>query len=234
MKRQAVLLDAIDAFSGGLPIPHALALTYGLMKIAASFDLVAFRNAWLAQHFLAVLAIGFVAWWWLGAVRAVGVMILALAYSPLRFFYTIDDGTLTGFFGWANALRYCAPLIVLPAVAAATSGRRRLAVILLGAVWGIGAWYSQDSLTTTPTAVVLLLMLLVLTHTIPVRRAIEVLADLAIGFAGIVGAVLVFYGAHRSAGAFLDVYFAFPRAIAVGLGDAWWPQIGRASCRERV
>jgi hypothetical protein len=204
--------------------PGALEITYKLMRMAGSFDLVAFRSAWLTQHFLAVLAVGLVAWWWLGTLPAFAAIVLALAYSPLQFFYTLDDGTLTGFFGWANALRYCAPLIVIPAIAAGEPKHTGTpAIVLLGALWGFGAWLAQDNLTTTAFAVALVLTVLVLTETLALRRAIWLFRNLTIGFAGIAGGVLAYYAWHRSAGAFLEVFFAFPRAITVGLGDAWWP-----------
>jgi hypothetical protein len=128
------------------------------------------------------------------------------------------------FFGWANALRYCAPLIVVPAIAAtAIHDWRTPTTILFGVVWGVGAWLAQDSLTTTATAVVLLLALLWLTQTISLARAVRILRDLVIGFAGVVCAVLLYYTLHGAAGALLDVYFLFPRAITVGLGNTWWP-----------
>ena len=194
------------------------------MSLAGPFDLVSFRTAWVAEHFLAVLVVGTVAYWFLGAIPAIAVMVLALAYSPLRFFYTIDNGTFTGFFGWANALRYCAPLIVVPSIAAAVGRHwKPPAIILLGAVWGIGAWLAQDSLTTTGVAVVLLLTLLWLTDTIALSRGLRILRDMVIGLTGVVCAVLLYYARHGAARSLVDVYFAFPRAMVAGLGNVWWP-----------
>jgi hypothetical protein len=204
--------------------PGALEVTYKLMRSAGSFDLIAFRSAWLAQHFMAVLAVGLVAWWFLGTLPAFAVIVLALAYSPLQFFYTLDNGTMSGFFGWANALRYGAPLLVIPAIAGCGPSKRETpAIVLLGAVWGVGAWLAQDSLTTTATAAILLLAVLVLTETLALRPALAILRNLTIGFACAAAGVLGYYAWHRSAAEFLEVFFAFPHAITAGLGDAWWP-----------
>jgi len=204
--------------------PGSQVLTYSLAKLMGPLDLVSIRQAWVAQHLIAVLLVGLAAWWWLGIVPALAVMCLAIAYSPLAFFYTLADGTYTGFFGWANPLRYLAPLIVVPAVARAAMQDSKGAMFgLLGGIWGIGAWLAQESLTTTTTAVALVLMLLCLTRTVPAPRAVRIARNLVIGFACVVIPVIGYYAAHGAARMLLQAYFAYPRAVAAGFGNDWWP-----------
>jgi hypothetical protein len=199
-------------------------LIVGVMKRLGGFNLASFRTAWVTQHFLAVLVVGTVAYWWLGFLPAVAVIFLATLYSPLAFFYTLVDGTLAGFFGWANPLRYCAPLVVVPALAAAAIGDSRAwTVVLLGGVLGLGTWLAQENLTTTATSALLLMTLLWLTRTIPLSRGAWLLRNLAVGFGCVVIPVLVYYALHGAAVTFLQSYFFFARAIAVGFSNMWWP-----------
>lgn len=198
-------------------------LIVGVMNLLGGFDLVSFRMAWVTQHFLAVLVVGTIAYWWLGLLPAVAVMFLASLYSPLAFFYTLVDGTLTGFFGWANPLRYVAPLVVVPALAAAATGHTRAwVIVLLGGVWGLGAWLAQENLTTTAGSAVLLMTLVWLTRTVSLSRVAWFLRNLAVGFACVAIPVLVYYALHGAATTFLQTYFFFARAIAVGYSNMWW------------
>jgi hypothetical protein len=204
--------------------PGSEILLYRLMRIAGPFDVVSSRIAWAAQNFAALLMFSTAAALWLKPLPAAAVLVLAVAYSPFGFFYTLADGTLAGFFGWANPLRYIAPVLVVPMLGrAAISAPKRATVLLLGAIWGAGAFLAQESLTTTFTGAVLLLMLLWLQHAVTASRAFSLLRDLLIGFAFVAIPVLLFYVAHGAVGAFVRTYFYFARAVAVGYSNMWWP-----------
>jgi hypothetical protein len=204
--------------------PGSQALMSAVMRLTRTFDLVSFRKAWAIQHFVAVVAIATCAYWWLGAVYALAVLVLAFMYSPLAFFYTLPDGVLTGFFGWANPLRYLAPLIVVPTLAAAGVRETKASTaVLCGVVWGLGAWLAQDNLSTTATATMLLLTLLWLTRTMTLHRAFRLLGHLVLGFVCVTVPVLLYYAWHGAAGAFLQAYFFYARFVAAGHGIAWWP-----------
>ena len=210
--------------------PGSQVLTYTLMRLNQSFDLMSFRSAWAAEHFLAVFIIGTVAYVSLGPVLAIAAMWIALAYSPLSFYYWNGDGSFTGFWGWANTLRYCGPMIVVPALAhIGVVGGRTITIVLLGAAWGVASWVAQDSFTTTATATALLASLLWLTDTASSSTIIRMLGCLLIGFTCVVGLILVYYALHGAAGELLSNYFAFPRAIVAGLGNSWWPANEAAS-----
>lgn len=204
--------------------PGSEVLQYWLMKIAGPFDVVSSRIAWAAQNFAALLIVSTAAALWLKPFSAAAVLVLAVAYSPFGFFYTLVDGTLAGFFGWANPLRYIAPVLVVPMLGrAAMAAPKRATILLLGVVWGAGAFLAQENLTTTFAGAVLLLMLLWLQRAVTASRAFSLLRDLLIGFACVAIPVLLFYGAHGVAGAFVRTYFFFARAVAVGYSNMWWP-----------
>lgn len=204
--------------------PGSEILLYRLMKIAGPFDVLSSRIAWAAQNFAALLIFSTAAALWLKPLPAAAVLVLAVAYSPFGFFYTLVDGTLVGFFGWANALRYIAPVLVVPMLGrAAMSESKRATVLLLGVTWGAGAFLAQENLTTTFTGAVLLLTLLWLQRSLTASRVFSLLRDLLIGFACVAIPILLFYAAHGAAAAFVRTYFFFARAVAVGYSNMWWP-----------
>ena len=198
--------------------PHSIVIA------ARIVDLVSFPYRLATQQFVAALVVGIAAYWWLGTLPAIAVILLAFTFSPLAFYYTYVDGTWGGFFGWANALRYVTPLIVVPTLAhAAIRAVKRWTIVLLGAAWGLGSLLAQEGLTTTATASVMILTLLWLTRTISPSRAIWLMSNLAIGFACTLASVLVYYALHHAAGTFVRSYFFFARAVAVGYSNMWWP-----------
>jgi hypothetical protein len=208
--------------------PGSQILLYGLMKMVGHFDIVSFRTAWASLNFVALLAVSIAAYFWLGLVAAVLVILFSLVYSPFAFFYTAANGTFAGFYGWANALRYFAPLIVVPALAGAAASEsserpsRVPWVVLLGVVWGLGAWIAQENLSTTAMASALFLTLLWLTQTMSLSRAIWIVFRLVIGFACVAVPVTLYFAWHGAAGVFLRNYLLVPRAIAMGYQNTWW------------
>src|SRR5262249_30996583 len=90
-------------------------ITYSLMTRLFQFDIVGFRESFAAIQFVTLAAWSMVAYAWMGLAGAVAALLLAVAYSPLAFFSTTADGTLAGFYGWANASRYFAALVVVVA-----------------------------------------------------------------------------------------------------------------------
>ena len=200
--------------------PGSQMLIYGLMRESGRFDLAAFRTAWAAINFGALTVVALVAAWWLAPAQAVAVVLLAVTYSPLAFYGTQPDGTLSGFFGWANALRYLAPLVVVTTLLRACGGRW---VVLIGAIWGVGAWIAQENLSSTGLSAGLLLLLLGLTRTVSVGAALHSARDLALGFCVVAVPVVLYYASHHEAGTFLENYLALPRAVSAGFQNTWWP-----------
>ena len=232
-------LGALQAISKGyLPYvgpastqygPGSQWLAYQIMKHARGFDIVSFRTAFASFQFMTLLVVAIAAYAWLGFASASAVVILAVIYSPLAFYGTAPDGTLFGFYGWGNGFRTIAPVVVVPMLVHAAGvdpARPPLAtlwVVLLGGVWGVASWMSQENLSSTAIAAGLLLSLLCLTRTISIGRAGRIARGLVIGFAIAVAVPLTYYAVHGSLGAFLGNYFGVPRAVASGFTNTWWP-----------
>src|SRR5262249_39263861 len=155
-----------------------------------------------------------------GPVAATAVMLLAVAYSPLASYGTQSDGTLSGFFGWASALRYLAPPVVVPPLLRAAGTRWG---VLLGGAWGIGAWVAPVNLSSTAPSAGLLLLLLGLTRTIGLATCVRTARDLVLGFCLVAAPVVLYYANQHAAGAFLENYFALPRSVSAGFQNTWWP-----------
>lgn len=204
--------------------PGVELLQYAGMKVQRHFDVVAFRAVWAAFHLTAVLAIGIAAYLWLGLVPAVCVIVVAMAYSALSFYYTITDGTFYGFYGWANPLRYIAPVIVAPALTRVVSRESKpIPFVLLGVVWGLGAWLAQENFTTTIVAAGLTLLLLWITASVSLRTVCRAALYLIVGFACVLTPVLTYYAFHGAAAAFVHAYLAFAGATVAGFANMWWP-----------
>jgi hypothetical protein len=232
-------LGALQAISRGyLPYigpastqygPGSQQFLYAMMQRSGHFDIVSFRTAWAAMNFAALFVVACAAALWLDLPSAAAVIVLAVIYSPLSFFGTAPDGTLRGFYGWANGLRYIAPLIVVPSlvpasgVASGTARVRTAWIVLLGIVWGLCSWMSQENLTSTAIAAGLLLTVLLFTRTVEPGAALRIAGALAIGFALAAAAVLTYYARHDAVGPFLTNYFFVPRAVAAGYSNTWWP-----------
>ena len=227
-------LGGLQAISGGyLPFigpaafphgPGTQVIVYAVMKATRHFDLVGFRTGWATLNLLAFLALASAAFWYTGLARALFVMLMAIVFSPLAAFSTQPDGTLAGFYGWANALRYIAPVVLVPAVARlAPDASRRVSVAVVGALWALGAWLAQENLTTTAAATGLVLVLLCLTRTVSPDRVLRVAGYLVVGFACGVAPILAYYAWHGVAGEFVHNYFFFARAVMGGWSNTWWP-----------
>jgi hypothetical protein len=212
--------------------PGSQLLIYEIMRHSAGFTIVSFRTAWAVFHFTTLLAIAVAAYLWLGLGPAGAVVVLAVTYSPLAFYGTAPDGTLSGFYGWGSGLRYLAPILIVPALvraAAVGPDRRPLAsvwVVLLGVLWGAASWVSQENLSSTAIAAALLLSLLCFTRTVPPSRAIRIARDLLAGFAIAAAPALIYYAMHGALGSFVENYFRVPQAVASGYSNTWWPADG--------
>jgi len=62
-----------------------------------------------------------------------------------------------------------------------------------------------------------------LTGTMTLTAATWILSYLVVGFACVALPVLLYYGIHGAAGAFIHNYFLNPRAVAMGFSNTWWP-----------
>lgn len=208
--------------------PGSQLLTYLYMTRVGDFTIVGFREANLAIHFTTTLAVGLLAWWLIDTASAVLVLMVGVAFSPISFFGPLPDATFQGSYGWGNGFRYLGALLVVPSVALVASRTRHFRpgwrTIVLGAVWGVFAWVSQENLTSTLTSGGLVLLVLGFTRTTPWPGLAGVVAGLIAGFACIWVPIFGYYAAHGEAGAFVANYFRVAGAVAMGFSNSWWSE----------
>lgn len=233
-------LQAID--KGHLPAvgaastqygPGSQLLTYLSMKASGRFDMVGYREAGAWFHFLSTLIVLCVAAATLEGWALVSIVALGLVHTPLSLFQFGEDGTLGGYYGWGNGLRYMGALLVtvaLPRVSASGAGRLPipLSAVALGLVWGLFAWIAQENLASTMASGTLLLSLLWLTRTRTGGQVMRAAAGLAAGFAVFWTPVLAFYALHGKLGEFLRCYFLVPGAVVNGYSNTYLPDTQRS------
>jgi hypothetical protein len=201
--------------------PGSETLTFAVMQWSGHFDLVSYREACAVLHLLTALGICLTAALFLEGWMLVPVFLLALAYSPLGFFYWEPNGSLQGFYGWANGLRYLGAaffLAGLPVVVRA----RAAAPVALGAALGLFCFLSQENLSTAMSAAILLIALLWLTGTESLAALVRSAALSIAGFLVVWIPVLAVFAAHGALGALLRGYLLFGAGVAHGFLNSWW------------
>jgi hypothetical protein len=201
--------------------PGSQMLTFAVMKWSGHFDLLSYREAGALLHLLTAFGICLTAALFLDGWMLVPVLLLALAYSPLGFFYYQPNGTLEGFYGWANGLRYLGATLFLGGLPTVLRARPA-AALPLGASLGLFCFMSQENLSTAVNAAALLLVLLRLTGTESAATIGRGIARAIGGFAAVWVPVLIVYAAHAALGALLHGYLLFGAAVAHGFLNSWW------------
>ena len=201
--------------------PGSQLLTYGIMKGSGHFDLLSYRAAGAWFHLLTAFGICLSAMLFLEGRMVLPLVLLAMAYSPLGFFYFQPNGVLEGFYGWANGFRYMGAMIFLAGLPVVVRSRA-IASLGQGAALGIFCWVSQENLSTTVFGAGLLLLLLWLTGTESAADLARCMARVACGFAAVWTPVLLFYAAHGQLSAFLRSYLLFGASVAHGVLNSHW------------
>jgi hypothetical protein len=201
--------------------PGSEMLTFAVMKWSGHFDLLSYREAGAVLHLLTAFGICLIAAIFLEDWMLLPVLLLALAYSPLGFFYFEPNGTLEGFYGWANGLRYLGAALFLGGLPAVMRARPAAAVAL-GAALGLFCFMSQENLSTAVSAAVLLVTLLWLTGTETLAALARCVARTICGFIAVWIPVLIAYAAHGALGALMRGYLLFGAGVAHGFLNSWW------------
>jgi hypothetical protein len=190
------------------------------MKHWNQFDVVGFRKAGAAIHLLATFIVLLIIFLVIPAWGVPVAIVLALCYSPLRLFIWQADGTLGGYHGWGNALRYMGVLVVAAGLPPAIN--RASAIFSLGFMWGAFSWMSQENLSSVVAAVTLFLSLMWLSQTYGGRITIRAGLALAAGFCAFWLPVLSYYASKGAAAEFVRCYLLVPRAVVQGFSNTWW------------
>lgn len=230
-------LGPLQAIDKGYPIdvgpaataygPGSQLITYEFMKLGGHFDIVSFRETYALTHLITAFVFCLIVFFLFGIRWGLVALLFALAYSPLHFFFWSPDGKLVGFYGWGNGFRYLGAFVTAPllAVLAGSSGRRRLpalAPFALGLMFGLCTWLSQENLSAVTAACGLLLGVLWLTGTTSGRTALQLTANMLIGFVVFWIPVLLYYRAHNAIREFWRAYFLYPSTVFRGYSNNYW------------
>lgn len=201
--------------------------TYTFMKAVGRFDIVGFRESSVAIHLVVFAAVMLLAYLHLGTLAVPLVAVLGVAYSPLGFFQFGEDGIINGWWGWGNSARYLGPLLVVPLLPLAIRqvGSRPFpawAALGAGIGWGVCAWISQESGSTTLIAIGLFLAMAWAAENCSLADLVAILGQLAAGFALVWTPILFYYLIHGAAGEFIQNYFLVSGAVAMGFSNTWW------------
>ena len=179
--------------------PGLQLLTYTYMRADDRFTVPGFRatfglSLWLAGAMVLALAFAL-----LRPPAALLAAALLPVLSPAAMWTWGADGTLRGLWGWANALRMIgAPVLALATVAVVRLRPGRRADLgrglVLGLLWGLFSYLSQENLAAGGTPLTILFVLLFFTGTLGFERLAGLGAGLACGFAAAWTPVLAYYG----------------------------------------
>jgi hypothetical protein len=197
------------------------------MRHVTSFSIVGFRQAWALYQWAGASVLFAVFFLAFGYARGLAISLLsALVYPALHQVAFQPGGSFSGFFGWANPLRYAgmiALVVLLPAVISRCPSWRGIAAgTALGALWGAASYLAQENLIAGAIGALAVGSLLLLSGTSswPAVRA-ALVAALA-GFLLTWLPVLAFYAVHGDLVQFVTLYFWFPDAVAQGYSDTPW------------
>jgi hypothetical protein len=133
------------------------------------------------------------------------------------------DGGYSGYFGWANPLRYAGAIsliLLLPTVIKRCPSLRGYAgAVGLGLLWGGTSYLAQENLIGGAIGALAVAALLLLSGTASGRAVTRALLGVLAGFAGVWVPVLAIYAAKGALSQFLHLYFLITRAVASGYSN---------------
>ena len=247
--QEDVFLSGLQAISkGATPYIGPAAVQYGpgtqllsylYMRHIGTFSVVGFRESWAlfgwagASIFFVVLFLA------LGYGRGLAATLMtALIYPALHLvgFGFLTGASYSGFFGWANPLRYVgavALILLLPKVIRrAPSWRGLTGAAVLGLLWGFLSYIAQENLVAGAVGAVVVGALLLLSGSAPWRSVWTSLLAVLGGFVVSWLPVLVYYAAKGLLARFLYLYVLITRAVAEGYSNT--PYGGLQPTRSQI
>jgi hypothetical protein len=234
--QETVFLSGLQAMSkGATPYigpasvqygPGTQLLSYFYMRHIGTFSIVGFRESWALFEWAGASIFFVVLFLALGYGRGLAATLMtALIYPALQLvgFGFLTGGSYSGFFGWANPLRYAgaiALILLLPAVIRrAPSWRGLTGAAVLGLLWGWLSYMAQENLVAGAVGAIVVGALLLLSGTAAWRSVWTSLLAVLGGFIVSWLPALAFYAAKGLLGRFLYLYFLITRAVAQGYSN---------------
>jgi hypothetical protein len=210
--------------------PGSQLFNYCWMRLIGGFDLAGFRQAYAAQHWLAVAFVCALVLLFLPMRAALVSLALAILVFPTFQFFGFDGGGYNpnSFFGWANVGRYSGLLLLglaLPHLLFTAPGNRRL-FGTLGAAWGVTCLLAQESFLGGLVVIAAVLTSLLLSASVQGRDLRSAVLALVAGWSIVVGPLLLVYLGYGEIGPFLRNYFLYPLAVSSGYSNTTWWQGG--------
>jgi hypothetical protein len=232
--QEDVFLTGLQAISkGAVPYigpasvqygPGAQLLSYWYMRHVASFSVLGFRESWAMLEWVGATIFFVVLFLALGYARGLAASLLsALVYPALQLMGFTPSHDYTGFWGWANPLRYVgavALILLLPAAIRRSPSWRGLAgAAVLGFVWGALSFVAQENLIAGAIGALVVGALVVFSGTSSWRSVWTALLAAFAGFAVSWLPALLYYAVHGLLVRFLYLYFLITRAVAEGYSN---------------
>ncbi len=205
--------------------PGTQLLSYFFMRHIGTFSVVGFRESWAMFEWAGASIFFVVLFLALGYGRGLAATLMAaLIYPALRLVgFGLHGHAYSGFFGWANPLRYAGAIsliLLLPAVIRrAPSWRGLTGAAVLGLLWGGLSYVAQENLVAGAIGAVAVSALLLLSGTATWRSVWTSLLAVVGGFVIIWLPVLAYYAAKGLLVRFLYLYFLITRAVAEGYSN---------------
>ncbi len=206
--------------------PGTQLLSYLYMRHLGTFSVVGFRESWALFEWAGASIFFVVLFLALGYSRGLAATLMtALIYPALQLvgFGYLTGGAYSGFFGWANPLRYAGAIsliLLLPSVIRrAPSWRGLTGAAVLGLLWGALSYLAQENLIAGAVGALVIGALLLLSGTATWRSVWTSLLAVLGGFIASWLPVLLYYAAKGLLGRFLHLYFLIIRAVAEGYSN---------------
>ncbi len=207
--------------------PGSQLFVFGWMKFVGGFTVQGFREAYAAQHWLAIAFVCAVVLLFLPTRAAVIALALAILVFPTFQQFGFGADHYGGFFGWANAWRYSGEVLLglaLPRALFAHGRTSRWPLAVIGAVWGVTCLLGQENLFGGVFIILAVVLALVLSGSVTCANAGRSLLALGAGSAMVMVSVLAIYLGLGQAGPFLRSYFRVTLAVANGYSNTFWSE----------
>lgn len=201
--------------------PGMQSFQYVYMEQTRAFSLVGLRETFAIAYLVSFALLCLYATLSFHPGLAVSVVLLARQYSSFSMYGWDMHGSLDGFYGWSNPLRYMGGallVLVLPSLLKdeAKQPWTIIASLLMGLLWGLLVYAAPENISCGVFGCVILATLLVARRQVKWRALLRVSACLACGAAMIWIPILSYYAWHGSCLEFIRNFLLIPSLVSKG------------------
>jgi hypothetical protein len=206
--------------------PGSLFLSNKYMTLTGSYNIAGFRETFAIFNFVGFSIFSLILFLSMNTWIALIVVVfsLILPTSPFHFYQWADGGILSGFFGWANSLRYMGVILLIFLLPYCYRSVGRVACLMrsciLGFVWGTTTSLAQENLGVGIMALVVFLILIYATRSCSAKHVLYLILGLGTGLLLFWLPVMGYYLKQGHLQQFLEFYFLIPRHVSNGYSNA--------------